>query len=66
MSLVSVGIVKIMKTIVIKIVKSVKTAGSWLCIHVEVRILLLLLSCCVAVTEYICISLKFIQIFHHK
>jgi hypothetical protein len=51
MSLVSVGIVQVIKTVVIKIVKTVKTAGSWSCMHVEVHILLLLLSCCVAVTE---------------
>jgi flagellar biosynthesis protein FlhB len=48
---VSVGVVKIIKTIVIKIVKTVKTAGSWSCIYVEVRVLLLLLFCCVAVTD---------------
>jgi hypothetical protein len=45
--LVVVEIVKIIKIIIIKIVK---IAGSWFCIDVDVRILLLSLSCCVVVT----------------
>jgi hypothetical protein len=46
MSLVVVEIVKIIKIIIIKIVK---IAGIWSCIDADIRILLLLLSCCMVV-----------------
>jgi hypothetical protein len=35
-----------------KFVKIVKIAGSWSCIDIDVRILPLLLCCCVVVTEW--------------